>query len=142
MGYKPPRTLYKLDFSQTEHAGLEVTTRSVSVDTMLTIAAGADELDETTPDLAKVRDVFGRFARVLVSWNVEDDDGRPVPPTADGLLAHDFGFVMAVITAWLTAMTQAPPPLPGGSPSGATSGEASLDLASASRSLPSLPAPG
>ena len=31
MGYKPPKTVYKLDFSETEYAGLEVTVRSAPV---------------------------------------------------------------------------------------------------------------
>jgi hypothetical protein len=143
MGYKPKRTLYKLDFSETEYAGLEVTTRSVSVKGLLAIAAAADEVDEVSPAEDKVMDLLGRFARVIVSWNVEDDDGQPLQPTVEVLLDQDFAFVMAIINAWIVAVSQAPPPLPGTSNSGATSPEASIPgLAEASSALPSSPAPG
>jgi hypothetical protein len=142
MGYKPKRTLYKLDFSATEYAGLEITTRSVSVEGLLAIAAAADEIDEVSPAKGKVLDLLGRFARVIVSWNVEDDDGQPVPVTVEALLDQDFGFLMTMITMWISSVSQAPPPLPGPSPSGATSAEASLALATSSQSLPSSLGPG
>lgn len=136
MGYKPRRTLYKLDFSETEHAGLEVTTTSVTLGALLEFTEMSDAA-ESGVDQAAVRRLFGEFARVLVDWNVEDDAGAPVPQTLEGLLSLEFGFVMAVINAWIGALSKAPPPLPAGSASGGTSPEASLGLGSLSQSLPS-----
>ena len=82
--------------------------------------------------------MFAQFAALLVSWNVEDDDGAPVPATLEGVLTQEPAFVQSVIRMWVENITQAPPPLPGGSRSGGTSAaESTLGLAASSRSLPS-----
>jgi len=81
------------------------------------------------------------FARKLHSWNVLDDDGSPVPASLEGLLTMELDFVVAVITAYGQAMTQAPPPLPAGSPSGAISPEEQTMLAALSQSPRSSPGP-
>lgn len=134
MGYKPKRQLVELDFSETEHAGLEVTTRKISVDALLgfvDLLEKADQLGgaDLKPEDAKVvSDLFSRFAKVLVSWNVEDDDDQPVPATFEGIGTLDFDFVMEIITAWFVSVTAAPPPLKGASPNGAAPPEASLPM--------------
>ena len=137
MGYKPKRTLYNLTFEDPELEGLKVTTKSLPVDSLLEMLELADQADGEKPDMAAIEKLLGRFARVLVSWNVEEDDDTPVPATKEGLLGQDIDFLLQIITAWAKAMVQAPPPLPGASPSGATSPEESLQLASQSSSLPS-----
>lgn len=134
MGYTPPRTLYKLDFSQTEHAGLEVTARSMSVDGLLRLLDLAGSAEASGKDAEELID---RFAVVLADWNVEDDDGQPVPATAGGLLSQEISFVVALITAYCQAMTQAPPPLPTSSPAAGSSPEGLIELASQSQSPPS-----
>lgn len=141
-GYRPKRKLFELDFSETEYAGLEVTTKSISVKGLMKIAALADQFEDTDDQgadevMAVVEELFERFARVLVSWNVEDDDGKPVEANQEGLESQDLDFAMAVIFAWIKTVSAAPPPLQGASPSGEISLEGSLDLAGASRSLPS-----
>lgn len=143
MGYKPKRTLYKLNFAETEHSGLEVTTRAVTVDGLLEITGLAAAVDGITPEQAdaesarRVSELIDRFARILVSWNVVDDDDQPVPATREGLGSQDFPFVMAIILAWITEMSQAPPPLPNASTSGAPTLEASIPMAPSSPSPPS-----
>lgn len=132
-GYKPKRQLVELDFSETEHAGLEVTTRKISVDALLGFVDLLEKADQMggadlKPEDAKVvADLFARFAQVLVSWNVLADDDSPVPATAEGIGSLDFDFVMQIITAWFVSVTAAPPPLKGGSPNG-SSPEASLPM--------------
>lgn len=147
-GFKPKRTLYKLDFSETELDGLEITARGSSMRELIEVLEGADqiadlqELDEKQ-DGAKVadalREMVAPFARKLVAWNLLDDDDEPVPASIDGLLTQELDFVTAVITAYGQAMTQAPPPLPGASPSGGSSAGAPIPALDAlSASLPSL----
>jgi hypothetical protein len=130
MGYVPKRTLYKLDFSQTEHAGLEVVTRSASMAGLLDILTLAEAVENAgataNAGQKEVDRLFSLFDQVLVEWNVETEAGEPVPATKDGLLSQDPDFVMTVITAWAQAMTKAPPPLP--KPSGGTSLEASIPM--------------
>ncbi len=132
MGYVPKRTLYKLDFSQTEHAGLEVVTRSASMGMLLRILELADEAEQAGPkeSLARLDELFSAFEGVLVSWNVEDEDGQAVPAAKAGLLSQDSGFVLTVIQMWGREMTQAPPTSPIASGSGATSAPPGLAEAS------------
>ena len=124
MGYVPRRTLYKLDFSETEHAGLEVTTKSASMAALLDILSLADNVEAAgvkNADRGQMDRLFGLFDEVLTAWNVETEDGEAVAATKDGLLSQDPEFVMTVIGAWAAAMAKAPPPLPPGSNGGGTS---------------------
>ena len=130
MGYKPPKTIFKLDFSATEYAGLEVAMRAGTIAQALEL----DELisvDTMTGD--EVKQLMAKFAALLVSWNVETEDDEPVPATFDGVMTQEPDFIKAVATAYFENTAAAPPPLPGTSPSGATSPEA--QLAAASQSL-------
>lgn len=145
-GYKPKRTLYTLDFSETEHAGLEVTARGTSMGGLLKLMDIADELDgleelDSAADrqkiVAKMRELFAPFARVLVAWNVLDDDDQPVPASLDGLLSQEPEFVGFILSHYCSAMTQAPRPLPATSPSGGASPEELTAMAALSQSLPS-----
>ena len=80
-GYKPKRTVYKLDFSATEYAGLEVAMRAGSLGALLDL----QELSEQgTLTADEARQMFAGFAELLVSWNVEDEDDKPVPATYRG----------------------------------------------------------
>jgi hypothetical protein len=140
MGYVPRRTLYKLDFSETEHAGLEVVTKSASMAALLDILSLADVVEAAglkNADRTQMDRLFSLFDEVLVSWNVEAEDGGAVPATKDGLLSQDPEFVMAVINAWAQAMAKAPTDLGKGLGSGGISAEATAALTSASTSLPS-----
>jgi hypothetical protein len=139
VGYRPDLPKYKLRFA--DHPGLEVVTKRVTVDGLMEFIGLAEGLDKVNSehaspeDLKRVGQLFSRFAGVLVSWNVEDEDGQPVPPTREGIGSQDFQFVMEIITSWITEISSAPPPLPGNS-SGPP--EASIPM----ESLPSSPGPG
>ena len=133
MGYKPKRTIYKLDFSQTEYAGLEVAVRAGSIGDLLGLQelAGAGEMTAE-----EARQMFAGFAALLVSWNVEDDDDKPVPVSYKGVSCQEPDFIKTIITAFYVNVAGAPPPLPDGSNSGASSEEGpTAGLAAASRSL-------
>jgi hypothetical protein len=128
MGFEPPRSGQKLDFSETAYAGLEVTMDAVSLETLLDI----QELAEAVDQPGNVRKLFRAFADCLESWNVTRA-GEPVPATYEGVIKQDAGFVLALVESWQQGLAQAPPPLPGTSPSGGTSPEAQLAAASRSR---------
>jgi hypothetical protein len=129
MGFEAPRTVYQMDFADTEYAGLEVAVRATTVDELLTLMELIDGRDEAKG----VRRLFGAFADILVGWNVTRD-GHPVPTDEDGLLSLEEPFATAIILAWQRNLVSAPPPLPGTSPSGKSSPEALLATASKSRS--------
>jgi hypothetical protein len=98
-GFRPKRTPFKLDFSGTECEGLEVTVRPVPMSVMLDVGAAS-----AVADSQAFRQVVATFAYALESWNLEGDDGAPVPAGLDGLMSQDPQFVGAVIQAWVTAM--------------------------------------
>lgn len=139
MGYKPPTTGQKLTFEGSGYEGLEVTVDSVPLGTLLDISEKFQMID--AEDIAGQREVITLFAGLIESWNVEDDDGNPVPPGLEGLLRYDMPFTMAIIGAWVGSTTAAPPPLPSSSDSGATSPEVLTAMGELSASLPSLPPP-
>lgn len=129
-GFEPPSTGQKLDFSETEHAGLEVTMGGIPLGDLLDIA----DLAETASLGEGARELVAKFAGWLESWNVTSG-GEPVPPTLDGVRSLDAVFAASIIQAWRNSVMSAPPPLPAGSPSGGSSEEVPTGLAAASRSL-------
>lgn len=102
MGYRPKRTPCKLDFSGTEFDGLEVTTRPVPMSVMIDAATAS-----ASADPAAGRQIAATFAYALESWNVEDDEGQPVPADLDGLMSQPPQFVYAVINAWAASLAGA-----------------------------------
>ena len=127
MGYEPPSTGLKLDFSDTPYAGLEVTMGAASLGQIL-------DIEELAED-GKTRPMVERFADCLESWNVTRS-GQPVPADLDGVLSQDPNFILAIVLAWQRNVATAPPPLPDALSSGGTSAEESIPgLAGSSRSL-------
>jgi hypothetical protein len=97
MGFRPKRAPFKLDFAG-EYEGLEITVRPVPMSVMQDIAVAA-----SSGDPQALRHAAATFAYALESWNVEDDDGNPVPADLDGLMSQDPRFVGTVFKAWMEA---------------------------------------
>ena len=133
MGYRRQPTVYRLVFQ--EYEGLEVTARSVSVEELLKITGLANQMT-AKPDDKQVEELFGFFASRLVSWNLEDEDGKPVPATLKGLLGEEMGFILKIVQAWVRAITGVSPPLSNGSSNG-PAGRNPLE-----ESIPMMAAPG
>lgn len=135
MGFERIGRTFTLKFEDKLYEGLEVKMRGLSTDQFLHVAGMADEvskksLSEITP---VVRDLFGRAADHMLSWNLEDD-GVPVPISRESLLEQDFDFVISIVNAWLEAMAGVSPPLPKNSNGTGTLQEASLPMTLPSRS--------
>lgn len=73
----------------------------------------------------------------LLSWNLEDEDGQPVPATSEGVLQQDKDLMIAICTAWLDALRGVSGPLEQTSPDGGPSLEASIPMDVPSESLAS-----
>lgn len=110
MGYKKKATVYKLKFEDPELDGLEVMAKSLPTGELLGLIRMAVSLkdEETTnlseEDLATIEKLFQGFAKALVSWNLEDEDGKPVPSTLRGVQSQEFDFVLPIIMAWIQAV--------------------------------------
>jgi hypothetical protein len=99
---------YALDFTGTDYEGLQATVRGLTVGEELEL----NEM-EFTPDR-----VVKALVQRLISWNVEDDQGQPVPTTFEGVCTQDGGMVLAILDALRQANSGVPDPLPQSSPSG------------------------
>ncbi|MGR6923083.1 hypothetical protein ACU635_53265 [[Actinomadura] parvosata] len=132
MGYKRPTKVYKLVFAEDDDmAGLEVRARSMSTGALLDMAPLLDlklSASPTAEEMESIAELLEKFAQVLVSWNLEDEDGQPVPATLEGLLDQDIDFVIRIIMAWADAISGVPAPLPQTSPDGEPSLAASIPM--------------
>ncbi|MBT2508800.1 hypothetical protein J7I98_23520 [Streptomyces sp. ISL-98] len=114
--------------------GLEVHVRGKSLGEYLEII-GLTESDIDGPALVRQLE---EFAKGLISWNLEEEDGTPVPPTRDAVFAQDKDMMLRVATRWFERLEGAvDAPLPESSPGGEPSPVASIPM----ETLPDHPAP-
>ncbi len=144
MGYRRPRKTYRLKFGEDsgDLNGLEAVFGELSIDQLLRLVGTASGLAgeaDIPAKLEKAEQLFAEMAKGLHSWNLEDDDGTPVPASYEGVAAQGLEFTTAIVTAWIEAMSSVDIPLPPSSNGGQRSAEeeSSLQLASLSKSLPS-----
>jgi hypothetical protein len=84
------------------------------------------------------------FGDALVSWNLEDEDGTPVPCTREGLFSIDNDLALALATEWIERLggkVDEASPLDGTSPSGELSQVASIPMEALSAPQPSSSVP-
>ncbi|MFI8301571.1 hypothetical protein ACIGCZ_37315 [Streptomyces nigra] len=124
MGYRPKRRVYALDFTGTDWEGLEVSMRGMTV---------GEELDLAGNDISAAL-IVEELTKRLISWNVEDEEGRPVPTTMDGVRTQDGAMILAILDALRQANSGVPAPLPETSPSGETSPAPPIPMAPLSQS--------
>jgi hypothetical protein len=140
-GYEPKPKLYQIVFGEgTSYEGLEVTIRGVSTGAFLEISEMAETMGDK-PKAAEIRRLLERVGGLITAWNVTAD-GEPVTPGYEGLAALDLDLAMEIFTRWSKAVGGVDPTSPKPSANGATSPAGQPPgLASASRSLGSLPEP-
>lgn len=128
MGYRPKRKTYRLRFADPEMKGLVVEASSVPVGTFKDIIKLLGTIETTEDDAEAVARLFEMFADALVTWNLEDDSGEPVPTTVEGIDSQDFDFMLAVIMSWVSSVGDVPAPLEQTSNGGGPSLVASLPM--------------
>ena len=171
--YQHKPKLYTLRFE--DHPGFEVVMRGLSINAFMGVARMAGKLtgaglaqlegEQLKEALGAADSLFATFARALRSWNLDDEDGRPVPAVYgictesgkpklagnrckahaeqesdcefEGVIGQDLDFVLEITLAWMDAIASVDTPLPSPASSPGTSQESSLQLASSSQSLSS-----
>lgn len=111
MGFVREAKVYNLVWSDDELAGLEVKARAAGFATYRRIAELATvqiAWPPTAEDLVRVDDLHEAFGAQLVSWNLEEAEGVPVPATVEGLRSQDPELTLAIILAWMTAVAGVP----------------------------------
>ena len=135
-----------------EFDGLEVRTKRVSIDELFDITLQAAELpgdvsDMDVEQIEATKDLLGKFADFLVSWNLdqpildgdgeETDENEPVEASYKGLMSQDFGFVFTLFTTWTAALGSVADPLDRRSSGGGLSAVPSIPMDELSPSQPS-----
>ncbi len=116
MGFKKKaKKTYVLKFDDPELEGLVVKMRAVTVEEVLEWIA-----------ISGLREELETASRYLIEWNLEEEDGTPVPCTLESLLKQDKEFVAAIITAMLQAAAGVSAPLVPPSTNGGQSLELSI----------------
>ncbi|MFJ8146553.1 hypothetical protein ACIQ6R_16000 [Streptomyces sp. NPDC096048] len=127
MGYRPKRRIFELDFTGTEWEGLEASMRGLTVGEEL-------EFYQLRNKEGSGPEFFTLLTRLLVSWNVEDDEGQPVPCTFEGVCSQDTAMVSAILDAGQKAASGVSDPLPQSSPDGEPSPAVPIPMAPHSES--------
>ena len=132
MGFKIPRKTARLVFEGEEFEGCEII---AALD--ITFAA-SEHMDE----LLAAKDSKGHLAffaeNVIISWNLEDAEGKPIPISGEALLQFPSWFALLIINGWKQAIDQVvgvSAPLVEPSPNGQPS-EAPPEMTEASSSVP------
>lgn len=105
MGYQRKRKVLRLRFE--DEPELEVLARSASIRKFLRIMQAADEMTAGSLTEEGITELFTFFAERVISWNVEDEDGKPVDCTVDYLLDEDFDWSVRLVLAWVQAVSGA-----------------------------------
>ncbi|MEU1372979.1 hypothetical protein ABZ442_04855 [Streptomyces triculaminicus] len=132
MGFvRKPKRIHLRFEGDPELEGLEVTLRGMTVAEYLDVM-GLDEVDAPS-----VLEMIKRFAKALISWNLEDETGTPVPMDEESIFAQDQEFILHLATAWVDAVAGVSGPLEQSSPDGELSPVASIPMEPLSESLAS-----
>ncbi|MGW8326470.1 hypothetical protein ACWGLE_01040 [Streptomyces sp. NPDC055897] len=114
-----------------EYHGLEVVLRKLTLQEFLDINGIGEVQDMHAGHQLKT------MGEKLLSWNLEDEDGTPVPATSESVLRQDKDLMIAICEAWLGGLQGVSAPLEQPSPGTETSLEASIPMDVPSESLAS-----
>lgn len=136
MGYVRQATLSLTFDEDTEFAGLKVRARRPSIRQVALWSMLGVEKTSVEEAKSELDQVVEMLADLLIEWNVEHEDGSPVPATIDGVWSQDAPFIGRILTEIMKARVEVPPPLAGSSPSGAPFPEVSIPMETSSPSQP------
>src|ERR1051325_7491199 len=129
MGFKTPT--YRLKWGeQSRWSGLEVSLRGMTIGELETVAM----MQSADDGLAKMGDAIDILGRALISWNVENAWGEPIPVSE--FRDQDSSMLLAILNQWAEAVGDVPTPLPNPSSDGAKSEEGLITMETLSVSPP------
>ena len=104
-GFRIPDRTAHIQFEDTDYDGAEVWIRlNVSFGRYLELREASE-----TGDQAVMTRIFGD--NMLQRWNVEDDEGNPIPANGEGMLQIPLDFATLIITQWVDTVSDVPDPL-------------------------------
>lgn len=96
-GYRRQRTVYTVRYAQ--HPGLWVRAKAPSTQTYIDLASKGEN-----PNVETVIEMARTFIDNVLDWNLEDEDGTPVPTTMEALLAEEWDFMEDLVQGWMEAV--------------------------------------
>ena len=135
MGFKVPRKTALLQFEGEEFEGCEI---RVALDITFEASEFMGELQSSTKE-RKNREALTFFVEnCIISWNLEDDDGRELPLAGDTFLQLPGWFGLLIMNGWKQAIEKASEvSVPLDEPS--TNGSSSLEESARTAPLSSVP---
>lgn len=124
MGFKLTPRVAVLTFEE-PFAGLEIRCRhDMPAEAYFKLVSDIDAVKDTEDGIAAYRAVMAMFAdNIAIDWNAEDEDGQPIPLTAETLTATiPIALGNAILPRWKEAMVGVATPLEPPSSDGDTSG--------------------
>lgn len=97
MGYRRKTVVHTLDLGE-KYPGFEVTMKGLKVGEMRRLLRALGD-DAETEEM--IGEVTGILSTHTLSWNLEDEEGRPVQPTTEAFEDFDLDMLMDVVNAWL-----------------------------------------
>lgn len=98
MGFRKIPTIYTLTEFK-DAPGLVVRMKGLKFGQLLKLMTAKDD------DGGSVEEMYEIFLKGLISWNLEDEDGIPVPCTAEAVADQELNFVLGIIDVWTTLLT-------------------------------------
>lgn len=130
MGFKPKRKIYRLTWTEeSDFYGFEVDMRPISVGRLMSLVELADTAfdgKDLTRGNETLNELYDFVSSNIESWNLEDEDDRPVEPSVEALKDQELEMLMAIVQGWVSVMTEVPDPLGGTSTDGKPSVELSM----------------
>jgi hypothetical protein len=130
-GFTPEERRYKLDFAEGHPLhGLEVTMGSLTMAEYNGILKRSLIKGVTQETIDANDAMIELFVSKLISWNLTDREGKPVPRDKEGVESQDRTYMNMIMTSWQIAMVGVSEELGKDSPNGELSEEESLGLES------------
>lgn len=117
-GFRREAPEYVLHFEDEQFDGLVVHAKSLPLREFFELQKLQLKSEE---DAGAAEQIIRRMSDVIVSWNVEDDDDKPVPVSFESLISYDMTFILAIFNAWMEAVASVPNRSSGSSNAGETS---------------------
>ncbi len=106
MAYKRERRVYVMTFDDPEYEGLEIRVRSIPIREFHSLLALDPESKDSAVRAESINKMLFAFAEALVSWNMTDENGSPLPTTLEYVESEDVDFIMMCITEWMQAISK------------------------------------
>lgn len=140
------RRTFVLEFEDPSFGGLEVRTRSASLDDLMRMQelmytqVGRKEYEAERQELFDRLGGTDQYPGLIISWNLLDDNDQPVPTDPESLAKEEWPLIRNICRAWVAALIEVPRPLSRPSSDGDRLEGLSIPMQTLpSSSLPSLP---